>query len=377
MNGIWTLKTLMILAVLALILVGAPALMAGEYHYGASLKCAECHVMHYSQQHGYNADGTGPINTPVAGGPFGNLLRADGTNNLCLTCHDGSTNAYPDVFETNEFVTPSTYVRAGGALNDTTSDGTGGYHPTDGHTLNSPDPPPGWDGGAAYADTSFDCADCHDPHGTIDYRNLDPAIGESTGLNVYYEKAATNGAAVFLRSGIAGVVGAGDGVATPASVPTNYAVSVMDLQEPAPDTASAIGAWCGGCHGDYHGSSTDGNMNNATDWVRHPTADANIGGGDTGGTNLELFADGIAGVTKTTDVKVMDPTSLWDGTSTNLTPTCLSCHKAHGNQNPFGLVYMGQTGTITEEGTADGVTTGAESLCHQCHGQGTSFVPTP
>jgi hypothetical protein len=118
-------------------------------------------------------------------------------------------------------------------------------------------------------------------------------------------------------------------------------------------------------------------MNNTTDWERHPTADANIGGGDTGGTNLELFADGIAKTGKAADVKVMDPTHLWDGTSTDLTPTCLSCHKSHGNQNPFGLIYMGQSNDaddITEEGTAGGV---PESLCQQCHVQGTSFVPTP
>jgi hypothetical protein len=45
----------------------------------------------------------------------------------------------------------------------------------------------------------------------------------------------------------------------------------------------------------------------------------------------------------------------------------MSCHKAHGNQNSFGLIYMSGTGTVTEEGD-DGVQ--AKDLCKQCHVQG-------
>jgi hypothetical protein len=28
---------------------------AGDFHYGINLICSDCHVMHYSQSHGYNA----------------------------------------------------------------------------------------------------------------------------------------------------------------------------------------------------------------------------------------------------------------------------------------------------------------------------------
>ena len=66
------------------------------------------------------------------------------------------------------------------------------------------------------------------------------------------------------------------------------------------------------------------------------------------------------------------------GGFTDATPGCVSCHKAHGNQNPFGLFYLGRTpsGTPNEQGAlmagqvamTDQI--GTRNLCGQCHGQG-------
>jgi hypothetical protein len=56
-------------------------------------------------------------------------------------------------------------------------------------------------------------------------------------------------------------------------------------------------------------------------------------------------------------------------TDTDLTMSCMSCHKGHGNQNAFGLIYMLGTGTVTEQGDA-GVD--ARNMCRQCHGMGGS-----
>ena len=39
--------------------IAAPA-VAGGYHRGLTLRCSECHIMHYSQQHGYQPSGGGP-----------------------------------------------------------------------------------------------------------------------------------------------------------------------------------------------------------------------------------------------------------------------------------------------------------------------------
>ena len=91
-------KTASLLSV-AILMVCVPMAMAGDFHFGDNLICSDCHVMHYSQSHGYNADGTG-IYTPLGtAGPYHYLLRND-VNDLCLTCHDGVTWA-PDVLGPN------------------------------------------------------------------------------------------------------------------------------------------------------------------------------------------------------------------------------------------------------------------------------------
>jgi hypothetical protein len=62
-------------------------------------------------------------------------------------------------------------------------------------------------------------------------------------------------------------------------------------------------------------------------------------------------------------------------------PGCISCHKGHGNGQPFGLIFANRTiAGMTEEGTpgtfSDGTPTGPETaigqrgLCGQCHRQG-------
>ena len=119
---------------LALALLTGTAL-AGDYHSGATLRCADCHVMHFSQSHGYNPDGSGFQISLGASGPFEYLLR-NHVNALCLTCHDGSSFA-PDVFEEHS----NGYVRQAGALNDL--DSSGPYYPANGHTLNSTAVAPG------------------------------------------------------------------------------------------------------------------------------------------------------------------------------------------------------------------------------------------
>ncbi|HSB81189.1 MAG TPA: hypothetical protein VLM91_20605 [Candidatus Methylomirabilis sp.] len=46
----------------------------------------------------------------------------------------------------------------------------------------------------------------------------------------------------------------------------------------------------------------------------------------------------------------------------------MSCHKAHGNGNPFALLYMSGRGQLTEAGDTQGKA--YVDLCHQCHTQG-------
>ena len=100
-------------------------------------------------------------------------------------------------------------------------------------------------------------------------------------------------------------------------------------------------------------------------WIRHPVADVNIGASY--GTFISSLARFNSRVNR---VKVMDSQGLWDGTAgdNTVTPSCMSCHKSHGNQNGFGLIYLtgDAGGTLTEQGDGGQY----RDLCRQCHVQG-------
>ena len=68
----------------ALCALATPA-VAGDWHTGASLICADCHVMHGSQEHAYSTGGVFVSIGPNA--PYEYLLRNE-VNDLCLSCHD-------------------------------------------------------------------------------------------------------------------------------------------------------------------------------------------------------------------------------------------------------------------------------------------------
>ncbi len=351
------MKKVLLVGIAAMALLVGTA-MAGDYHSGTALNCAECHVMHYSQTHGYNSDGTGNTTTLGSTGPYHYLLRNE-INALCLSCHDGQTFA-PDVLATNGGNLP-TNGRQAGALN---RDNVAPYFNATGHTLGSTDIAPG---GTFSNPDGLNCIDCHHQHGYggfvggggNPYRNLNYATGGVSKAPVKYA-VGTNDLTVdvFERSASYG----GD----------HYSPRNVDFNEPD-QTASAMGAFCKGCHTDFHGSSSDANMRNTAaptqeEWYRHPTADANIGGAAAGGhSSLDVFSGHAY------RVQVMSATGDW-GTwgvaapgalPTDLTPSCMTCHKAHGNQNAFGLIFATGSAEFGEEG--DGANYIA--LCGQCHVQ--------
>lgn len=327
------------LIVLSLMLVASMATvaMAGDYHRQLTLVCSDCHIMHYSQSHGYSPGGS-VFPVPAAGGPFTALLRDEDVNKTCMACHNGQTWA-PDVFGDN--ILGATSVRLAGGLNAKSGHGVSndaGYDEIDGHTLYETAMPPGGTGTAYVPAThGLECSNCHSVHGSVSYRNLQ-LRGIFAGDTVSYA-VGTNDLLkdVYERSARA------------------YLNDDVDYNEPNV-AGSKYAQWCKNCHVDFHGAITDANMGDGVDWKRHPTSTVNI----------SVSSTTSRWRVNTNHVKVMDSQGLWTSTSNTLTPSCFSCHKSHGNQNGFGLVFMAGTGTITENGDGGAL----RDMCRQCHGMG-------
>ncbi len=351
------MRRLIILFSVVLAMGFGASVQAGDFHTGTSLVCSDCHVAHYSQSHSYSGSGT--VFPPLgAGGPFTNLLR-DEEVKMCLACHDGQ-NFAPDVFGTSS----SNNRRQAGGLNAKTGTiiNDAGFAEINGHTLYSMALPPG--AGVAPGTTpaasytpgaeGLICTNCHAQHGGTGYRNL-LSRGLFTGDEITYA-VGTNDATKDVYEHAA----------------ASYTDADVDFNEPS-ITASKYGSWCQNCHVDFHGSGGATNMGgqsggvtnlNTNPWKRHPTADVNIG------TVSATFISSLARFNGNANrVKVMDSQGLWNATTADntVTPSCMSCHKGHGNRNPFGLIFMKGTGaSITEDGDG-GV---YRDLCRQCHVQG-------
>ncbi|MEZ5065365.1 MAG: cytochrome c3 family protein [bacterium] len=358
-------KRHLFLTVLVILTFAPMGALAGDFHSGLSLVCSDCHIMHASQGHGYNANGSGVV-TPFdpAGHHF--LLRND-VNTLCLSCHDGQAWA-PDVFEAHG----NGFVRQGGALNEV--GGNGLYPPTTGHTLGATDVAPG--SSPAWNDPDgLNCGNCHAVHGGNSagysgYRNLGghgTAVGSSFAIS--YTRGDVEGSNP-LTAWVHENSSSGNSA-------NHYGYTGLAFNEPD-QSMSRYAEFCKGCHTNFHGAwggaeiggvaLTDsvGTVLAYEEFIRHPAAESNIGAIGGGHSRLTQFTG------HTNQVQVMSPTGQspanggYDGTDTELTPSCFSCHKGHGNQNAFGLIFMNGTGTITEEGDGGAY----RDLCRQCHGQG-------
>jgi hypothetical protein len=365
-------RLISVLAMLGLMSLAASGAMAANYHTGVDLICSDCHTAHASQSHG-NGDsrGTPFDNVPIVGGPHEMLLRNE-VNALCLTCHDNSPTA-PDVLGANTGKYSGQLRQAGGLTEAGSSD------ENNGHSLGWTGAVPGSDGTTApmtfAGSDGLECTTCHAQHGsTSQYRNLLNRNGSLsngaqilfTGKALTYEvkdplTTATNTKDVVIRSD------------------RDYNQLDVEFEEPN-QSKSAYGAWCKTCHTNFHGSGGDANMGSVSggalvagnSWLRHPTADVNIGGATTDSlTHVSSLANyrQTAALGAGHAAKVMDANHLWTGDATTdktISPSCFSCHKAHGNNNPFGLIFMGGNSTVSEEGDGGGF----RSMCHQCHSEG-------
>jgi len=361
------MKKLLVLAA-GILFVFALSANAGEYHMGSSLSCYQCHVMHYSQSHGYGY--THDVNFLGTDGPYNYLLR-DHVNNLCLNCHDQAAGGHNlDVYQDD-----GTYPlgnRQAGFLNR-----LGDVNENSGHTLDYigivPGALPGqWE---ATGPEGLTCVNCHQQHGYFgdDVSAPDPVKGQYRNLlvnpgNVPY------GSYRYVSYDKQGDVG---GYPNPAfdvnwrstnihDETSGNQTEFIDFYEPNA-AASNYGAWCQSCHTEFHGNSGDSWMHNTDGWLRHPTAEANIGATGGGYSSLDDFSGHLYRpqvMSTTGDWGVQG--EAWVGAPADLTPSCFTCHKAHGNNNAFGLIYMTGNAPRTENG--DGTAT--TDFCKVCHVQG-------
>jgi len=366
------MRKLTILLTALLVVAALPLLAQSNYHYNENMNCSDCHSMHASA-HNNLTDGTA-ITTPNGASspnrainpyyPAPNpgpgreaLLKND---DVCSSCHKDQTFA-PDVFGDNL----NTYIRSAGGVRE---DATGG-----GHKIGSTVRPPGYDGSGVgnyfAAGSELECVSCHSPHGSANFRNLIPYAlrGAVTSANAPKISPTVSKAAAFDASKDVTILGGssyvfGSGTANFGSYYGRNAVvfsRVADGSEIVFNGAKSsnhMDQFCGVCHGDFHGGDpTTDKTGDGTAFVRHPTGVVKIASfsSATGVSNLKTYQ---ASAVQTT------------GTDS---PGCLTCHKAHGNKNPFALIYPSPTAAdTTEEG--DGA---YKTLCKSCHGMGGTITP--
>jgi hypothetical protein len=381
-------KSFVILAILAL---AAFPVLAGEWHTGQNNLCADCHTMHNSMAHTWSGTGSVSVGTPSAdgnwvgaAGPAGNyLLKAADPNALCLECHDNQTFA-PDVLGATKTANDAAN-RSAGYLNMTTD-----ANSHTGHSL-------GWigtaPGGTFTTDAlGLECINCHTQHGRAGiYRNLGPRTGATVPTYALNGQAAAE--VPTAPTDFAAAVAA-DNIDVFINLPGAYTANTSNfdaLYETAniqylkrttlvSGIENASGTQCAYCHGDFHGAIDSANIGGETSgstyekFNRHPVGGITLG--TLGGGHSAAPGARYAAAESVSRVKVYADNQT---TFADATPGCISCHKAHGNGQPFGLIFANRTvAGMTEEGTmaANATPTGAETatgqraLCGQCHAQG-------
>lgn len=377
--------TVMLLGLLAAL----PA-RAGEWHTGTNNICTDCHSMHFSQAHDWESSAAPSVTAAPNGdwlsteGPNPYLLKMADVNALCDACHDGHQMS-PDVVGLDSDPLPS-QGRQAGALNDPTL-GTP-YETWKGHTLGSTATPPGYNPAlVGLPPTWYDrgkglgCPSCHGAHGTPpSYRNLGPEALGSTAASFRptYVISTTNDTTkdvwIDIPSGYTGNTG------DPASFnpfydAANISFNRIDRTVGGRSTSNAMDTFCAACHAEFHGGAGDANIGASraalTGFLRHPTSQVTIGAANAQGYDHHSSLSRFVGGTTRVKVYASDRVGFTDAT-----PGCVTCHKAHGNRNPFGLIFMSQnaavSSTYAEEGFRDpsqAYQTGYASLCGQCHDQ--------
>lgn len=320
----FTQKWLWGIGMLILVLVFATPSFA-MVHGAGNLVCYKCHTMHDS------IDGA----DVGAVGPKANLLRDVGTD-LCLSCHDGSWNGgEPNVYNIGaDEVTPGGdfyRVRSAGGDSGLGHNPVGTAIAVDGTLATAP--------GGTFASAGLACTSCHDAHAT-----------DSTKFFTYRNLLKTVNAA-----DVSTTVGSAD--AQEADVydeGTNTNNAITNTNKNVYRTGAAqFGAWCGACHGTFHGDAADADIFTGGKWIRHPThtnlTAAMVTNYNTVNTNYIYtypVIDGAGTLTVAGTRAVAATDKVF----------CLSCHNAHTSANANALKW-----NYVDQSIA------SDTACNMCH----------
>ena len=292
--------------------------------------CSDCHTLHYSE------GGSQPVEVEP-GGPFKRLLISAGTNKLCLFCHDGSDPKAPDVLGPVTMYNGSgdEYSGAGFFTN------SGGFENGTGHDLGFAKQSVPF---SSMTNVTLNCASCHDPHGTQNYRNIltnpagDPGIPVVMGSEVYRENPPGN--------------------------PPSTVASIAAYKESNLGYQANSSQWCMECHDELKPT-----VNTPTSREHHftnvplngsgyPTDPAHWVGGVGSGFGL-VTGDAIEGIPRLRfQVEgALDYVSARTVAVDNQV-ICSSCHFAHGGPHGEGMIWPHED----SGGSAD-----KDSGCQQCH----------
>jgi hypothetical protein len=374
-------RLMLLIAVLAIAAFPAFA-QFDNYHYKQNMNCSDCHSMHASA-HNNLTDGSAIEVSNNPGGttnltinPFYPNQPADGRQYLlkaadvCEVCHDGKTWA-PDVYGDNS----NAYIRSAGGVRPHGNTVGGG------HQIGSTVRPPGYDGATVNnyygAGSELECYSCHSPHGGDAFRNL---LGTGAKRIIAPDGNSRNPALATIVPSVtkSGTFSTTTDVTINATtrtwgtdLPAYYGrdkVAYSRSATPIQFMNTGIGAsnrydnFCGICHGKFHGGeATDtASVGDGTHFIKHPTGIEIVGDAGHGATPDAVFKANQAATVKVYQAgATVNPATDSVG--------CVSCHKAHGNNNPFALIYPDRTGGTVPSEEGGGT---YRDLCKSCHPMG-------